>query len=144
MSREFFNNGFSNQDVVNWTVIPKLSNLTSQCGAVSIFGGFNLFGNGASISKIFSNLPPHWSIQISFLFMKIDSWSDSYVYVYFDNVLFSQKKPFIDSRASLFSEFKDTLKKGGRFTGCFVICQYNSETQDWDFIDLSQLSEEDK
>ena len=55
-----------------------------------------------------------------------------------------EKKPFIDSRASLFSEFKDTLKKGGRFTGCFVICQYNSETQDWDFIDLSQLSEEDK
>lgn len=61
-----------------------------------MFGGFNLFGNGASVSKTFSNLPSHWSLQISFLFMKIDSWSDSYVYVYFDGILFSQKKPFID------------------------------------------------
>ena len=96
ISREFFGNGITNQDISNWVVSSNLTSLTSQCGALSLFGGYNIFGKGVSITKIYQNLPPHWTIHLSFLFMKIDSWSDSSVYVYFDGNLTLKQKPFLD------------------------------------------------
>lgn len=96
VSQEFFSSNISGNQPINWSVSPIKSNLVSQCGALFLFGGFDIFGQGTSISKIFVNLPPHWSIQIYFLFMKIDSWSDSSVYIYIDNQLKLKQKPFID------------------------------------------------
>lgn len=43
-----------------WTVNGQNGNtLTSACAGTPLFGGFNVFGSGAKISRTFSGLPTH-------------------------------------------------------------------------------------
>lgn len=57
------------------------------CGTDKILGGYNQMGSGYTIQKTFSNLPPHTQIEISFDFMKIDSWDNEILYVSIDDIV---------------------------------------------------------
>ena len=50
-----------------------------------MLGGFGVFGQGASITKILT-LPPHYQIDVSFNFFKIDSWDQESLLVYVDGI----------------------------------------------------------
>jgi hypothetical protein len=56
------------KDTVNiedWTLTggnPKSSN----CAGVSILGGYENFGGGAALSKVFTDLPPHFKAMVKF------------------------------------------------------------------------------
>ncbi|CAK59325.1 unnamed protein product (macronuclear) [Paramecium tetraurelia] len=56
----------------------------STCGTKSLFGGFNILGAGASVSKIIS-LPAHFKVRVSLEFWKIDSWDEEILYIILDN-----------------------------------------------------------
>ncbi|CAD8162475.1 unnamed protein product [Paramecium octaurelia] len=57
---------------------------TSTCGTTSLFGGYNILGAGASVSKIIS-LPAHFKIRVSLEFWKIDSWDNEKLYIILDD-----------------------------------------------------------
>ncbi|CAD8205747.1 unnamed protein product [Paramecium pentaurelia] len=80
---------FTSNNIIDnegWSVQGN-NGLTSFCNGVSLFGGFNVFGSGASASKLI-NLPPHYKLRVSFEFWKIDSWDKEYAYfILDDNVL---------------------------------------------------------
>ena len=57
------------------------------CGGETLFGGFGLWGAKTSVTKQYTNLPPHESISLSFNFFKIDSWDNHYFLVYVNGVL---------------------------------------------------------
>ncbi|CAD8193714.1 unnamed protein product [Paramecium pentaurelia] len=78
---------FTSNNIVDnegWWVQGSSGQLTSFCGAESLFGGYNAFGSGVSVSKIIS-LPPHYKIRVSLEFWKIDSWDDEFVYFILDD-----------------------------------------------------------
>ncbi|CAD8095968.1 unnamed protein product [Paramecium primaurelia] len=78
---------FTSNNIIDnegWWVQGNNGQLTSFCNGVSLFGGFNLFGSGASVSKSIS-LPPHFRIRVSLEFWKIDSWDDEFVYFILDD-----------------------------------------------------------
>ena len=52
-----------------------------------MFGGFNVFGTGAKITKKFNNLPTHNTIIVRVQFWKIDSWDNEIAYLYLDDVI---------------------------------------------------------
>lgn len=61
-----------------WTaegVFNNAAKLCSMCGSTQIFGGFNLFGANAKVSRTYQNLPPHYKAKVTFNFWKIDSWN---------------------------------------------------------------------
>jgi large repetitive protein len=63
------------------------SNTTSNCGSFgSILGGYTIFGSGASLNRNFSNLPPHTELNLSFDFIRIDSWDDETATLYVDSL----------------------------------------------------------
>lgn len=57
-----------------WTAIKAKNVGSSNCGGVNIFGGYNMFGAGTSISRTFDNMKEHTSLWIKLQFWKIDSW----------------------------------------------------------------------
>lgn len=36
------------------------------CGGVNILGGYENFGGGAALSRVFSDLPPHYKVMVKF------------------------------------------------------------------------------
>ncbi|EAR95046.2 TNFR/NGFR cysteine-rich region family protein (macronuclear) [Tetrahymena thermophila SB210] len=50
--------------------------LTTNCGTNHILGGFWLSGSGATISRSWTGLAPHWSIRIGYTLWKIDQWNN--------------------------------------------------------------------
>ncbi|CAD8205527.1 unnamed protein product [Paramecium pentaurelia] len=79
---------FTSNNIIDnegWFVQGNYGQLTSFCDGVSLFGGFNLFGSGTSISKLIS-LPPHYKVRVSFEFWKIDSWDQEYAYFFIDDI----------------------------------------------------------
>ena len=57
------------------------------CGANKILGGFNQMANGYTLQKTFSNLPAHSQMEISFDFLRIDSWDNENLYVSIDDII---------------------------------------------------------
>ncbi|KAL4489764.1 hypothetical protein ABPG72_022404 [Tetrahymena utriculariae] len=50
--------------------------LTTNCGTNHILGGFWLSGSGATISRSWTGLAPHWSIRVGYTLWKIDQWNN--------------------------------------------------------------------
>ncbi|CAD8148386.1 unnamed protein product [Paramecium octaurelia] len=65
------------------------------CDGIRLFGGYNVFGTNTTVSKHFS-LPPHYKINVSLEFWKVDSWNKEYAYVIVDDVLWSRKFYYTD------------------------------------------------
>ncbi|CAK93056.1 unnamed protein product (macronuclear) [Paramecium tetraurelia] len=80
-------------DASGWIVLNNFNGiLFSTCNGTRLFGGYNSFGPNTTVSKHFS-LPPHYQINVTFEFWKIDSWNAEYVYFFADDV--SRQKQFL-------------------------------------------------
>lgn len=53
----------------------------TQCSGIYLFGGFNAFGNGVTITKTFASLPQHKGMNIKMQFWKLDSWDNEWAYM---------------------------------------------------------------
>lgn len=42
------------------------ANAVTKCGEVDLFGGYDVFGKGASITRDIKNLPDHKAVKIRF------------------------------------------------------------------------------
>lgn len=42
---------------------------------IKLLGGFNVFGKGATVSRVFE-MEPHYRIKVKLTFAKIDSWDN--------------------------------------------------------------------
>ncbi|KAL4493947.1 hypothetical protein ABPG72_021964 [Tetrahymena utriculariae] len=73
--------------------------LTTNCGPNHVLGGFWLSGLGASISRVWNGLAPHWSIRIDYTVWKIDKWNNEYFYVSVDGQV-KQQLQFSSSSGS--------------------------------------------
>ncbi|CAD8148346.1 unnamed protein product [Paramecium octaurelia] len=77
-------------DASGWIVSSNFNGiLFSACIGIRLFGGFNVFGTNAIISKQFS-LPPHYQIKVTLEFWKIDGWDDEFVYTIVDDTLWQK------------------------------------------------------
>ncbi|CAK80488.1 unnamed protein product (macronuclear) [Paramecium tetraurelia] len=74
-----------------WNVLNGIPQATS-CGAVTLFGGYNLLAAGAVISKTFLNIPPHHKLKIQFLWAKIDSYDNEAGQMRVDGVLLWERR----------------------------------------------------
>jgi hypothetical protein len=79
-----FLNPTSNSE--GWTVTGAKSQ-SSSCSGVALFGGFNVFGTGAAITKVIGNIPIHNALRLRLQFWKIDSWDNEFARIYVDGVL---------------------------------------------------------
>ncbi|CAD8128067.1 unnamed protein product [Paramecium sonneborni] len=70
-----------------WWVQGSYGQQTSNCGGVSLFGGFNAFGTGTKVSKLIS-LPSHFKLKVSLQFWKIDSWDGELLYLFLDDYVY--------------------------------------------------------
>ncbi|KAL4476414.1 hypothetical protein ABPG74_010147, partial [Tetrahymena malaccensis] len=61
--------------------------LTTNCGTNHLLGGFWLSGSGASVTRIWTGLAPHWSIRIGFSIWKIDQWNNENFYLAIDSAV---------------------------------------------------------
>jgi hypothetical protein len=78
----FYGQSFSSTD--GWVVTGSTAtSYFTSCAGTRMFGGYGVLGSGASISKIIS-LPPHYQVDVSFTFFKIDSWDAESLLVYID------------------------------------------------------------
>ena len=77
LSSEFYSNNFPDSELAVWQVFPPSTPYTSNCNTYHLVGGFNVFGQGAFISKFITNLLPHYAIRIQALFLFIDNWGSS-------------------------------------------------------------------
>jgi len=48
----------------------------TECGAKSLFGGYNTFGLSTQVRKTFENLPPHERVLLRFTMYFIDTWDN--------------------------------------------------------------------
>ncbi|KAL4441097.1 hypothetical protein ABPG74_002047 [Tetrahymena malaccensis] len=64
--------------------------LTTNCGTNHILGGFWLSGSGASISRSWTGLAPHWSIRVGYTLWKIDQWNNQNFIVKVDGSVVQQ------------------------------------------------------
>ncbi|CAD8148392.1 unnamed protein product [Paramecium octaurelia] len=77
-------------DASGWIVSNNYNgNLFSNCNGFRLFGGADTFAAKTKISKRFS-LPPHYKLNVTLEFWKVDSWDDEYVYIIVDDKLFSK------------------------------------------------------
>lgn len=58
--------------------------VATDCSGVKVFGGFDVFGPGASITKVIGNLPLHNAMRLRLQFWKIDSWDNEFAKVVVD------------------------------------------------------------
>jgi hypothetical protein len=80
----FYSNTFTATD--GWVVNGATqSSVVSSCGDVRILGGYNIMGKGASVLKQLA-LPTHYQVDITFNFLKIDSWDNHNFFVWVDGV----------------------------------------------------------
>ncbi|CAK93053.1 unnamed protein product (macronuclear) [Paramecium tetraurelia] len=81
-------------DTSGWILSNNYNGLTfSTCAGSRLYGGYNLFGANTILSKLFS-LPPHYKINLTFEFWKIDSWDAEYVYMFVDDKSFTKVYQF--------------------------------------------------
>lgn len=60
-----------------WSVSGALSSdKIKNCEGTVVFGGYNTFGKGTSITKKFSDLAAHEFVRVAFRFYFIDSWDN--------------------------------------------------------------------
>ena len=77
---EFTNTTFPDSDY-GWSfsrVTLINSPYTTTCGNVSLFGGYNKFGLSLSLQKSIDLIFPHYQVQLTMKFYKIDAW-DLYI-----------------------------------------------------------------
>ncbi|NPA34163.1 MAG: hypothetical protein GXO48_04455, partial [Chlorobi bacterium] len=53
------------------------TNAIYTCGNVFLLGGYGNCGSGCSMSKTFSNLPPHSQVMVEIFWWSLDSWDQS-------------------------------------------------------------------
>lgn len=63
--------------------------MTSVCDQVSLFGGYNVFGNGATAVKSYDSGVDHNELYISFDLYTVDSWGKFFNFVALLNFLSS-------------------------------------------------------
>ncbi|CAK70475.1 unnamed protein product (macronuclear) [Paramecium tetraurelia] len=80
ISTSFKDSTFSDAD--NWVVVGAQPQIT-QCSTKTLFGGYNIFGAKTSITKTIA-LPPHYQLNMAFLFCNIDISNVYMLIVYFD------------------------------------------------------------
>ncbi|CAD8130979.1 unnamed protein product [Paramecium sonneborni] len=59
------------------------------CKSSLLFGGYNAFGTNTIVSKQF-NMPPHYKINITFEFWKIDCWDTEFAYIITEDTFWSR------------------------------------------------------
>ena len=57
-----------------WKITAATSSFASDCAVFHLLGGYNIFKQNTIISKMWTNLLPHFRARITFFFMKIDEW----------------------------------------------------------------------
>ncbi len=72
-------------DPEGWTVTGALSKATD-CTGVALFGGFDVFGAGATMTKSIGNLPSHNALRLRVQFWKIDSWDNEFAKIIVDGI----------------------------------------------------------
>lgn len=75
----------SAQTADGWTVSNADAKGTS-CAGIQIFGGYGVFGKGATVSKVFSSIPTHNKLVVRFQFWKLDSWDNEQAQLIVDGV----------------------------------------------------------
>ncbi|CAD8125609.1 unnamed protein product [Paramecium sonneborni] len=76
-----------------WWVQGSYGQQISDCGGVSLFGGFNAFGKGTKVSKLIT-IASHFKLRVSLQFMKIDSWDLEFLYLFLDDYVYIRKWGF--------------------------------------------------
>ncbi|CAD8095617.1 unnamed protein product [Paramecium sonneborni] len=82
-SESFTSNLFTTSE---YWVLRGENQIYSDCGSVRLFGGYNAFAKGTSVTKLFQ-LPPHHTVQITLEFWKLDSWNGESFFIYLDQIL---------------------------------------------------------
>ncbi|CAD8120199.1 unnamed protein product [Paramecium sonneborni] len=77
-----------NWDDQGWIVNYIYGDKFNQCGSQKLFGGYGSFGYSTMVSKYFFSLPIHYSIKVSLIFYKIDSWDSQYFQINIDNEVY--------------------------------------------------------
>lgn len=57
---------------------------SSECSGVVLFGGYENVGQGSVLSRVFTNLAPHYRVMLKFAFWKIDFWDNDAFFVNVD------------------------------------------------------------
>jgi hypothetical protein len=68
---EFTDKSFTT--ATGWTVTGN-KGLVSTCGKYSLFGGYNVFGPKVNATKVYTALPTHSFVKVSFELFYIDTW----------------------------------------------------------------------
>lgn len=82
-SKEFDTDKIKTDD---WLVVGNRAGiLSSTCGKYNLFGGYNTFGYKTTASKVFSGLPKHTFLKVSFTLFFVDSWDWESLFISVDD-----------------------------------------------------------
>jgi len=85
LNQAFVDKTFTGVD--GWTLTGAAGGRTnSDCGGVSLVGGFNVFGAGASAKKTFVIPAAHKRLRLTVQLWKIDSWDGEWLFIDVDGV----------------------------------------------------------
>ncbi|KAL4464370.1 hypothetical protein ABPG73_017849 [Tetrahymena malaccensis] len=73
----------------------------TKCGNYQILGGAYLASKGASIKKVFTDLKPHWAIDITFVAFKIDAWQDRKIFLQIDSQQATTSEKILDNSKNI-------------------------------------------
>jgi hypothetical protein len=72
LAKDFSTKTFT--DANGWSAENVLAkSLVTSCGEIKLFGGYEVFGEGAIARKVF-NMPKHTKVRIQVQLWKIDAW----------------------------------------------------------------------
>lgn len=59
-----------------WVPQGNFNPSSTNCAGVNLLGGFGQFGAGATLQKVFFNMPPHTQVYVMFQVWAVDSWDN--------------------------------------------------------------------
>jgi len=77
---------FDNAHTDGWISYNNKAGPVTNCGGVTLLGGYNAFGLKASAIKEINDLEAHEFITIDLEWWALDTWDNEYFYIYADGV----------------------------------------------------------
>jgi len=125
------------------------STLVSDCGSYHLFGGYLVFSSNYLFYKNYTDLPPHYNLNISLNFMKIDLWSGNYIEfetMYATNIS-NVTKNYTPSDSqtnicgnSLFGEYLDFITFSFDHTDSYVVFGWETDASFTEYYGISNLT----